>query len=1146
MGKNISVLIVSLFISVSANAQLKDQVPVIMSLKSKKNTVCYSRPEDQNTVVAAPQAYQNWRLNKNAKTNATTFEVEYVGFPPEAEAAFQKAVDIWSTLIETEIPIRIVAVWQVITDGSGSSNNILGGANPGTFIRDFDGAQRILTWYPVALAEKMANKDFNDPTDPDIFAQFNSAYPNWYLGIDGVPQAGKTDLVTVVLHEIGHGLGITNGYTVSGDNGQTSDFFSGLHLIYDHFLESNSEQNLVRNFTPPSSTLKTELTSGSLWFRTPQLEKTAGGDNRARVFAPNPFQAGSSIAHLDELSYNGSLNALMTPQIGTAEVNHNPGPVAMKIFADIGWVHTRIVHTRLPNTENVSTPYEVKATILADQKNQTGAPYGYNSNEVKLNYTTNGTSFTTVSMNSTGNPNEFSATIPSTGSAITYGYYISVKDNLSRTITKPGIYAEDGEAPLNFYYLFEAGPDTKAPFINHTPKPFILADDTELLIEAIISDNIGVLEAALDYQINGIDQTTLPLTLKAGTDSTYAVTIILPVLQNGDKISYRIRAKDSSVAQNTAAKPSASGFIELNVVSLAATQDSYFNDFNLPSSDFFGDIVFDIATPSGFSNGAIHTSHPYPAGTGTGSISNFIYQLRIPIRIKSADATLKFDEIVLVEPGEDGSVFGDDDFWDYVIVEGSKDGGINWKPLLDGYDSRAQASWLTKFNSSTDTNSPPNSTATGDPTLFRTRAIDMLANGNFAAADEIVIRFRLNTDQLVVGWGWSIDNLKIQIDDVPPTVLHNHVDYLKLPSPVTLPIVFNVSDASGIDKLFVDYRVNNNSVITEEIPVGEDIDQYTVNIAFGGLVLTDFIEYRIRAIDKVGNETSLPTGSYFKVAIVNFGPPVDQYISDFNSSNSDFVGNFFSISQPSGFTNGAIHSTHPYPNGFGLTSSTSGYSYTLKKPITVSSANPFMLFSEIVLVEYNGSSVKDFVIVEGSKDNGVTWQSFIDPYSALANSTWRSTYDAGGSGSSSLFRSRLLSLTSSGKFSAGDNVIIRFRLSADGATNGWGWAIDNLSIQGPITGIEPQQRGISLSVYPNPTTNGKLTVELSGSDTIVNANIQIINTQGSNLANDQISLSNELTRIEYSVKEWANGVYFLRLNFNNGSSLTRKFIKTSH
>jgi hypothetical protein len=34
---------------------------------------------------------------------------------------------------------------------------------------------------------------------------------------------------------------------------------------------------------------------------------------------------------------------------------------------------------------------------------------------------------------------------------------------------------------------------------------------------------------------------------------------------------------------------------------------------------------------------------------------------------------MTFDEIVLVEPGESYADFGDTEFWDYVIVEGSND-----------------------------------------------------------------------------------------------------------------------------------------------------------------------------------------------------------------------------------------------------------------------------------------------------------------------------------------------------------------------------------------------------------------------------------------------------------------------------------------
>lgn len=1139
MRKVFVMLALSVAFSLSVNAQLKDQVPTMMSMTPKSDIICFSKPEDQNTVVPPPFAYQQWKKSNNAKTNATKFEVTYQGFPADAEAAFQQAVDIWSSLIETEVPIRILATWQVIQDQSGSTTSVLGGANPGTYIRDFDGAQRALTWYPVALAEKMAKKEFNATTSADIFAQFNSAYPGWYFGTDGVPQPGKTDFVTVVLHEIGHGLGITKGYDVVDNNGVISSFFSPLHVIYDHFLENNTEANLVKTIVPPSTALKAQLTSGALFFRSPQLEKIQGGaDNRAWVFAPDPFQGGSSIAHLDETNYNGSVNALMTPQIGTAEVHHNPGPVILKMMADMGWVHTQIQHTQLSNTEDVSTPFEVKATIVSDKLNG----YNYNASEVKLHYTKDGTNFTVVPMTATTNPDEFSASIPSTGAAVEYGYYISVKDNLNRQLFKPGIYAKDGEAPINLYYIFEAGPDNEAPEIDHTPKPFLLADATELIIEADISDNIGVLEASVEYQINDMVQTQIALTLKADSETTYEVTIPLPALKDGDKIIYRINAKDKSVAQNEASFPSKTEFYDLNVVSLAATQDSYSNNFNAVTQDFFGDNLFSITTPTGFSNGAIHTTHPYPNGAGAASTSNFVYQLRIPIRLKSADATLKFDEIVLVEPGEPGTKYGDAEFWDYVIVEGSKDGGLTWKPIVDGYDARANAAWLTRFNSSNDGGDPANSTGNGDPTLFKTRTIDMLANKNFIAGDEIAIRFRLLADQLVHGWGWAIDNLKIQIDDVPPAILHNHYDFISLASP-TLSITSKVSDNAGVSKLYVDYRIKNGSVITEELPISENVDQYTLNLTVNGLATGDLVEYKIRCQDINGNEASLPASGYFNVPVLTIGNPVSRYESDFNAANTDFVGNFFSITQPSGFINGAIHSSHPYPNGFGLTNSTSNYIYILKSPITISANNPYMIFDEIGIVEYTGNNVKDLIVVEGSKDNGATWQTFLDPYSALANSSWKTAYDNAATIGPSLYRSRLLNLTTSGKFAAGDNVLIRFRLTADGALNAWGWSIDNLSIQGPVTGVE-KNREVILNLFPNPVINGKFVVELASDQSGVNADIQILNAQGQTMITDQVELRQDTTnKKEYSINNWSEGIYILRVNMGDGTILTRKFIK---
>ena len=94
----------------------------------------------------------------------------------------------------------------------------------------------------------------------------------------------------------------------------------------------------------------------------------------------------------------------------------------------------------------------------------------------------------------------------------------------------------------------------------------------------------------------------------------------------------------------------------------------------------------------------------------------------------------------------------------------------------------------------------------------------MISNGNFVANDEIVIRFRLLSDQLVHGWGWAIDNIKIQIDDVPPTLLHNHFDFIR-PSSPALAITTNVTDNAGVSNLFVDYKINSGDLTTEELPV---------------------------------------------------------------------------------------------------------------------------------------------------------------------------------------------------------------------------------------------------------------------------------------------------------------------------------------
>lgn len=1124
MNKNLLLFFTLFIVSFSVQSQ------ELMSITPKKPIVCYLEAKDKHTSFGPPQAFLKSKNNPRARTSTAVFEVEYVDFDAQSKAAFQQAVDIWSTLIQSPVKIRIRAFWRPLGTG------VLGSAIWANAFANFTNAQKLNTFYPVALAEKIAGKDLNHPDSVDIFANFNSD-AKWYYGINGSPPASTTDLVSVVLHEIGHGLGFVDSYDVEAGQGVVGVQGSGVPIVYDLGIENASNQNLVQVFTSPSAALNTELISGNIFHSSPLATQQNGGQ-RPRIYSPATWAISSSIAHLNENTYtSGNANSLMTPFIGFTEVMHDPGPITLNIFSDMGWVNTRMEHTPA-NKESIGV-----TTLLT----KIGSDNGYDPSKVKLKFTKqSGGAETEVAGLATANANEFSFSIPASANPDTLFYFISATDNIGREFTNPGRFVRLKNTELQGKYTIGLGADLKAPKIVHTPKAFIVASITSLKIDAVISDNIGIQEVFVDYFINGNAKPPLAM-IQAGTITTTTSTLLATYSSNytatinfnsgdikeGDILTYRVRAKDNSTAQNIGYSPSSTTTHSVNVVGLAATLDNYQNNFdNLSAADFFGDTQFSIITPAGFSNGAIHSVHPYPEA-GSGPNLNFVYQLRIPIRVKAQDATVKFDEIVLVEPGQPGAPFGSADFFDYVVVEGSKNGGLTWTPIADGYDSRDNADWLAKYNSSIVANI---SQGVGDPTLYRPRILNLL--NKFAVGDEVVIRFRLFCDPGAAGWGWAIDNLKIQIDETPPILLHNHIDY-SIGSGTPLSLAVQATDNSGLKTLVIEYKVDNGSTTSQPFVVSAGTSQYNLELSISALSTGNELQYRIKSTDFFDNEAILPVTGFFRVPIISVGAPISQYVSDFNSPNADFVGNFFSISTPSGFSDGAVNTSHPYPNGFGLTGSSS-YSYTLKKPITVSASNPNIVFNEIVIAE--SALNTDYVVVEGSKDNGVSWETLLDKYSSNAFPDWQNSFNTKQNGTPSLYKLRLFDITKSGKFKAGDNILIRFRLNANATANGWGWAIDNLSIQGPITGLEKPTIENSFNIYPNPTNGSKIMVKFNTVDNS-QVQLQVLSSQGNIQQSLMVQPVSKTVEQEFFVGDWSNGLYIIKAEVA-GSIVTKKFIKT--
>ncbi len=253
-----------------------------------------------------------------------------LNWPDNAKNAYLYAASIWASQIHSTVPIRIVACWANL--GSG---DILGYGGAFEYYRDFPNAPYASTWYVVALANALSGSDQNG-NDPEIFTTYNTNF-DWYFGTDGKPPSNKVDFVSVVLHEITHGLGFGGSMEVSGGLGRWG---AGTLYpdIYDRFTKDGAGNALINTsvYPNPSAALASALTSNNVWFDGPNANAANGG-GRVKLFAPSTWMEGSSYVHLDYNTYRETPNALMIYALSPGTSIHDPGPVTRGILKDLGW-----------------------------------------------------------------------------------------------------------------------------------------------------------------------------------------------------------------------------------------------------------------------------------------------------------------------------------------------------------------------------------------------------------------------------------------------------------------------------------------------------------------------------------------------------------------------------------------------------------------------------------------------------------------------------------------------------------------------------------------------------------------------------------------------------------------------------------------
>lgn len=255
---------------------------------------------------------------------------------------FQQAADILNSTYDIGVVVNVNAQFNPLT--CSSSSGVLGSAGPAEY--EFVPESSTYRIYPHALYNQMAGSDVN-ASAVEINATFNSSIDNnnsclnstnWYYGYDA-PGAYELSLLSVVLHEILHGMGFLSLLQSDGSSG--AYYWDGTQNqdIYDPYtlkLKDAASGNMLSDMSAAARASVMTSVNNLVWSGT-QVNAESGNysngvnSGQMKMYAPASYESGSSVSHFDTTV---SPNEVMEPSY--TEFLDETG-LATELLADIGW-----------------------------------------------------------------------------------------------------------------------------------------------------------------------------------------------------------------------------------------------------------------------------------------------------------------------------------------------------------------------------------------------------------------------------------------------------------------------------------------------------------------------------------------------------------------------------------------------------------------------------------------------------------------------------------------------------------------------------------------------------------------------------------------------------------------------------------------
>ncbi|MBA3313409.1 MAG: PEP-CTERM sorting domain-containing protein [Planctomycetota bacterium] len=251
--------------------------------------------------------------------NLTYTDAAGVGFNDATQGAARRStLTAVTSYINTVIDANGIIDLEIDSFNNPGSGTL---ASAGPFVTTAAGFSNGLVFSHATTGVDLA------PSLPDGTATFNFGQ-NFSTGL-GAPAANQFDLFSIALHEFSHALGFLSLVTPTGVSA-ISGTDPGSYSVFDSFLiRGTTGMSLFAAGGDFVGTMA-DLISNDVFFNGPNA-RAANGGNPVQVYAPNPFNGGSSISHIV------LTDAVMQFSIAPGVARREFSAQELGIFADIGY-----------------------------------------------------------------------------------------------------------------------------------------------------------------------------------------------------------------------------------------------------------------------------------------------------------------------------------------------------------------------------------------------------------------------------------------------------------------------------------------------------------------------------------------------------------------------------------------------------------------------------------------------------------------------------------------------------------------------------------------------------------------------------------------------------------------------------------------